>query len=70
MYRVWTKTDYQKWLKHVQRMEKNRLPKVATTYTEDGQNRLPNEATTYREDGQKPTNKFGYNMYKVWTQTD
>jgi hypothetical protein len=36
MYRGWTQTDYQKWLQHVQRMDTNRLPKVATRCTEDG----------------------------------
>ena len=55
MYRGWTQTDYQKWLQHVQRMDTNRLPKVATTCTEDGY---------------KQTTKSGYNMYRGWTQTD
>ena len=32
MYRVWTQTDYQMWLQHVQRMDKNRLPKQALQY--------------------------------------
>ena len=44
-----------KWLQHVQRMDTNRLPKVATTRTEDGH---------------KQTTKSGYNMYTGWTQTD
>ena len=40
IYRGWTQTDYQnkhynisqKWLQHVQRMDKNRLPKQALQY--------------------------------------
>ena len=55
MYRGWTQTDYQKWLQHVKRMDTNRLPKVATTCTEDGH---------------KQTTKCGYNMYRGWAQTD
>jgi len=48
--------QYQKkWLQHVQRMDTNRLPKVATTCTEDGH---------------KQTTKSGYNLYRGWTQTD
>ena len=47
MYRGWTQTDYQKWLKHLQRMDTNRLQKVATTC---------------KEDGHKQTTKSGYNM--------
>ena len=66
MYRGWTKTDClnkhyninQKWLQHVQRMDKNRLPKqalhykpkVATTCTEDGQ-KLPKQAPQYKPKG-------------------
>ena len=47
--------QYQKkWLQHVQRMDTNRLPKVATTCTEDGH---------------KQTTKSGYNTYRGWTQT-
>jgi hypothetical protein len=55
MYTGWTQTDYKKWLQHVQRMDTNRLPKVATACTEDGH---------------KQTTKIGYNMYRGWTQTD
>jgi hypothetical protein len=44
-----------KWLQHVQRMDTNRLPKVATTCTEDGH---------------KQSTKCGYNMYRGWTQID
>jgi len=63
MYRGWTQTDYQnkhnninqKWLRHVQRMDTNRLPKqalqykpkVATTCTEDA-HRLPKQALQYK----------------------
>ena len=36
MYKGWTQTDYQMWLQHVQRMDTNRLPNVATTCTKDG----------------------------------
>ena len=43
-----------KWLQHVQRMDKSRLPKVATTFTEDGH---------------KQSTNCGYNMYRGWTQT-
>ena len=43
------------WLTHVQRMDTDRLPKVATTCTEDGH---------------RQTTKSGYNMYRGWTQTD
>jgi hypothetical protein len=45
----------EKCLQHVQRMDKNRLPKVATTCTEDGH---------------KQTSKSGYNTYRGWTQID
>ena len=55
MYRGWTQTDCQKWLQHVQRMDTDRLPKVATTCTEDGH---------------RQTAKSGYNIYRGWTQTD
>ena len=55
MYRRWTQTDHQKWLQHVQRMDTDRLPNVATTCTEDGH---------------RQTTKSGYNMYRGWTQTD
>ena len=55
MYRGWTQTDYQMWLQHVQRMDTNRLPNVATTCTEVGH---------------KQTTNIGCNMYRVWTQTD
>jgi len=48
--------QYQKkWLQHIQRMDTNRLPNVATTCTEDGH---------------KQTTKCGYNLYRGWTQTD
>ena len=33
-------------------------------------NRLPKVATTCTEDGHKQTTKSGYNMYRGWTQTD
>ena len=59
----------EKWLQHVQRMDTNRLPKVATTCSEDG-HRLPKVATSCTEDGHKQTTKSGYNMYRGWTQTD
>ena len=51
MYRGWTQTDYQKWLKHVQ-MDTDRLPKVATTCTEDG-HRLPKQALEYKPKGRR-----------------
>ena len=70
MYRGWTQTDYQKWQQHVQRMDTNRLPKVATTCTEDHTNRLPKVATSCTKYGHKQTTKSGYNMYRGWTQTD
>ena len=44
------------WVNHVERMDTNRLPKVATTCTEDG-HRLPKVATTCTEDGHKHTTK-------------
>ena len=46
MYRGWTQTDYRKWLQHVQRMDTNRLPKVATTCTEDGHKQTIKASTT------------------------
>ena len=55
MYRLWTKTDYQKWPQHLQRMDKIRLRKVATTCTKYGK---------------KQTTKSGYFLYRVCTQTD
>jgi len=33
-------------------------------------NRLPKVATTRTEDGHKQTAKSGYNTYRGWTQTD
>ena len=68
-YRGWTQTDYQKWLQHVQTMDTNRLPKVATTLTEDGHRQTTKVATTRTEDGHKQTTKSGYNTYRGWTQT-
>ena len=80
MYRGWPQTDCQNWLKHVQRMDTDRLPNVATTCTEDGHREtaksgyntyrewtegLPKVATTCAEDGQRQTGKSGYNMYRV-----
>ena len=71
--------QYQKkWLQHVQRMDTNRLPKVATTCTEDGHkhvqrmdtNRLPKVATKCTEDGYKQTTKSAYKMHRGWIQTD
>jgi len=58
MYVGWPQTDYQnkhcninqKWLKHVRRMDTNRLPKQALQYK-------PKVATTCTEDGHKRTNK-------------
>jgi len=58
MYRGWTQTDYQnekyninqKWLKHVQRMDTNRLPKQEVQYK-------PKVAKTCTEDGHKQTTK-------------
>ena len=39
--------QYQKkWLQHVQRMDTNRLPKVATTCTEDGRKQTTKTSTT------------------------
>ena len=39
--------QYQKkWLQHVQRMDTNRLPKVATTCTEDGHKQTTKTSTT------------------------
>jgi len=55
MYRGWTQTDYQMWLQHVQRMDTNRLPNVATTFTDDGH---------------KQTTNCDYNLYRGWKQTD
>ena len=81
MYREWAQTDYQnkhyitnqKWLQHVHRMDKNRLPKqallykpkVATTCTQDGHKQTtkqalqykPKVATTCIQDGHKQTTK-------------
>ena len=58
MYRGWTQTDHQnkhyninqKWLKHVQRMDTNRLPKQTLQYK-------PKVAKTFTEDGHKQTTK-------------
>ena len=58
LYRGWTQRDYEMWLQHVQKMDTNRLPKVAKTCTEDG-HRLPKVATTCTEDGHKQTTKSG-----------
>jgi len=69
MYRGWTQTDYQMWLQHVQRMDTNRLQKVATSCRVYEQNRQINVATTYKEDVQKKPTKCGYNIYSGWTQT-
>ena len=39
--------QYQKkWLQHVQRMDTNRLPKVAITCTEDGHKQTTKTSTT------------------------
>ena len=46
MYRGWTQTYYQMRLQHVQRMDTNRLPNVATTCTEDGHKQTTKTSTT------------------------
>jgi len=55
MNRGRTQTDCQKWLQHLQRIDTDRLPKVAAVFTEDGH---------------RQTAKSGCNKYKGWTQTD
>ena len=41
-----TKQYQKKWLQHVQKMDTNRLPKVATTRTEDGHKQTTKTCTT------------------------
>ena len=70
MYKGWTQTDYNKWLKHVQRMDTNRLPKLATTCTEDGHKQTTKSGYNMYRGWTKQTTKCGYNMYRGWTKTD
>jgi len=57
MYRGWTQTDYQnkhyninqKWLKHVQRMDTNRLPKQALQYKPKGRRNIGRPRKRWRD---------------------
>ena len=69
MYREWTQTDYQKWLQHIQWMDRPTAKSGYYMYR-GWTDRLPIVAKTFTEDGDRQPKKSGYNMYGGWTQTD
>jgi len=70
LYTGWTQTDYQnkhyninqKWLQHVQRMDRHILPKQALQYK-------PKVAITCTQDGQKQTTKTSTTMWLQHVQS-
>jgi len=62
MYRGWKQTDYKKWLHHVQYMDKTDNQMWLQNIQRMDKNKLPNMATKFTENGHKLTTKFGYKM--------